>query len=106
MLPEWTGDKEIEMSENVRIERDTMGEIAVPAEKYWGAQTQRSLENFRIGTQRMPERIIQAFAVLKKAAAMANEEAGNLDSERAGLIGAVCDEILEGEWMDQFPLVI
>ena len=89
-----------------RIERDSMGEMQVPADCYWGAQTQRSLENFRIGTEKMPPEIIAAFAVLKKAAANANEKLGRLTPERAGLIRAVCDEILEGRLSGQFPLAV
>ena len=89
-----------------RIERDSMGQMQVPADCYWGAQTQRSLENFRIGTEKMPPEIISAFAVLKKAAASANEKLGRLTPERAGLIRAVCDEILEGRLSDQFPLAV
>ena len=94
------------MGDHMRIERDTMGEIAVPADKYWGAQTQRSLENFRIGQQTMPREIIDAFAVLKKAAALTNQGLGSLDEERAAVIAQVCDEILAGSMYDQFPLVI
>jgi fumarate hydratase class II len=89
-----------------RIERDTMGDIEVPAEKYWGAQTQRSTENFRIGGQQMPVEIIRAFAWLKKAAALTNYELGVLDKTKKDAIAAVCDEILEGKLDDQFPLVI
>ena len=89
-----------------RIERDSMGEMQVPADCYWGAQTQRSLENFCIGTEKMPPEIIAAFAVLKKAAANANEKLGRLTPERAGLIRAVCDEILEGRLSGQFPLAV
>ena len=89
-----------------RIERDSMGEIAVPADCLWGAQTQRSLEHFRIGTEKMPAEIIEAFAILKKAAASANESLGVLTPERAGLIRAVCDEILAGKLPDQFPLAV
>ena len=91
---------------DLRMERDSMGEIAVPADSYWGAQTQRSLEHFRIGTEKMPPRIIEAFAILKKAAANANESLGVLTPERAGLIRCVCDEILEGRLADQFPLAV
>ncbi len=69
-----------------RIEKDTIGEIKVPSDKYWGAQTQRSLENFRIGSERMPLALIRVFAVLKKSAALANRELGKLDDERAGAI--------------------
>ena len=89
-----------------RIERDSIGEIAVPADKYWAAQTQRSLQNFKIGNQTMPIEIIRAFGVLKKAAAITNAELGVLSMEKAELIGRVCNEIIEGKLDDQFPLVI
>jgi fumarate hydratase class II len=89
-----------------RIEKDTMGPVEVPADKYWGAQTQRSLNNFKIGDRKMPVEIIHAFATLKKAAALANLELGVLPGEKAELIAKVCDEILEGKLDDQFPLVI
>ncbi len=89
-----------------RIEKDTMGEVQVPAHRYWGAQTQRSLENFKIGGQRMPIEVIRAFAVLKKAAALVNAEAGVLPHDKARLIAQVCDEIAEGRWDDEFPLVV
>jgi fumarate hydratase class II len=90
-----------------RIERDTMGEVKVPATRYWGAQTERSRNNFRIGSPAsMPVEIIHAFAILKKAAALANEELGVLPSEKAKMISRVCDEILEGRLDDEFPLVI
>ena len=89
-----------------RIEHDSMGEIAVPSDCHWGAQTQRSLEHFRIGTEKMPPEIIEAFAILKKAAANANEQLGVLTAERAGLIRTVCDEILAGKLADQFPLAV
>src|SRR5690606_7642763 len=90
-----------------RIERDTMGEVKVPATRYWGAQTERSRNNFRIGTPAsMPVEIIHAFAILKKAAALANEELGVLPSEKARLISQVCNEILEGRLDEEFPLVI
>ncbi|MEM1137289.1 MAG: class II fumarate hydratase [Bacteroidota bacterium] len=89
-----------------RVEKDTMGEVQVPAEKYWGAQTQRSIENFKIGGHTMPLEIIKAFAFLKKAAAITNQELGVLDIEKANLIGKVCDEILNGDLDDQFPLVV
>ncbi|MGN8712362.1 class II fumarate hydratase [Hornefia butyriciproducens] len=92
--------------ERYRIEHDTMGEVKVPADRYWGAQTERSFENFKIGTHRMPPEVICAFAVLKKAAAQANEKLGMLDAERAELIGRVCDEITEGKLEGNFPLVI
>ncbi len=90
-----------------RIEKDTMGEVKVPAEKLWGAQTQRSINNFKIGPQAsMPLEIIYGFAYLKKAAAYTNRELGDLTSEKRDLIAQVCDEILEGMHDDQFPLVI
>lgn len=89
-----------------RIEHDTMGNIEVPADKYWGAQTQRSLTNFKIGDGTMPREIIKAFAILKKAAAFTNRDLGVLSMEKAELIGKVCDEILEGKLDDQFPLVV
>ena len=91
-----------------RIEKDTMGEVQVPVDAYYGAQTQRSIENFKIcqDTDKMPKEIIRAFAYLKKAAAVVNEEAGLLPKEKADLIGQVCDEILEGKLDQYFPLVI
>jgi len=90
-----------------RIEHDTMGEVKVPAEKYWGAQTERSRNNFKIGPEAsMPREIIYAFAFLKKAAAITNLDLGVLSAEKCALIGKVCDEILEGKLDDQFPLVI
>lgn len=92
---------------NYRIEKDTMGEVKVPADKYWGAQTERSRNNFRIGPEAsMPKEIIYAFAYLKKAAATANHELGVLDKEKRDLIGKVCDEILKGGLDGEFPLVI
>lgn len=91
-----------------RIEHDTMGEVKVPADKYWGAQTQRSRDNFKIGGEKnqMPLEIIQAFAILKKSAAEANMELGVLSKEKSDLIAQVCDEILSGKLDDQFPLVV
>ena len=89
-----------------RTEHDSMGEVQVPVEKYWGAQTQRSFENFKIGTEKMPTEIVRAFAILKKAAAMANNRLGKLDEERKTLISDVCDEILEGKLNEHFPLVV
>ena len=91
-----------------RIEKDTMGEVKVPAQVYWGAQTQRSIDNFKIAqeTNRMPKEIIRAFAYLKKAAALTNLEAGVLPKEKADAIGQVCDEIIAGKLDDQFPLVV
>ena len=92
---------------NFRIEKDTMGEVQVPAEKYWGAETERSRNNFKIGEEgSMPREIIEAFAYLKKAAAYANCDLGVLPLEKRDLIAQVCDEILSGKLADQFPLVI
>ena len=90
-----------------RIEKDTMGEVKVPADKLWGAQTERSRNNFKIGAPAsMPKEVIYGFAYLKKAAAYANCELGVLSQEKRDLIAKVCDEILEGKLDDQFPLVI
>ena len=90
-----------------RVEKDTMGQVNVPADKYWGAQTERSRQNFKIGPPAtMPLEIIYGFAYLKKAAAYTNEELGVLDREKRDLIAAVCDEILAGKHDEQFPLVI
>ncbi|TGE14251.1 class II fumarate hydratase [Hymenobacter elongatus] len=91
-----------------RTEKDTMGTVQVPADAYWGAQTQRSIENFQIAQDinRMPKEIIRAFAYLKKAAALTNRDAGVLTAEKAELIGKVCDEILAGKLHDSFPLVV
>lgn len=89
-----------------RTEKDTMGPVQVPAEKYWGAQTQRSKENFTIGGQLMPKEVIKAFAILKKAAAYTNNELGVLPKDKAEIIGKVCEEILQGELDDHFPLVV
>jgi fumarate hydratase, class II len=87
-----------------RIERDSLGEVEVPAEKLWGAQTQRSLEHFSIGDDLMPRELVDAYAVLKKAAAIVNHRGGRLSSEQADLVSEVCDEILAGKHRDQFPL--
>lgn len=90
-----------------RIEKDTMGEVKVPADKYWGAQTERSRNNFKIGAPAsMPKEIIEGFAYLKKAAAYANHDLGALSVEKRDAIAQVCDEILAGKLDDQFPLVI
>jgi fumarate hydratase, class II len=94
------------MNQDFRIEHDTMGEVRVPADKYWGAQTERSRNNFQIGGQLMPREVIRAFAILKKAAALTNVDCGVLPKEKAELIAQVCDEILEGKLDDQFPLVV
>jgi len=91
-----------------RIEKDTMGEVKVPVDAYYGAQTQRSIDNFKIAqaTNKMPIEVIRAFAYLKKAAAITNQEAGVLPKEKADMIGKVCDEILAGKLDDYFPLVV
>ena len=91
-----------------RIEKDTMGQVQVPANVYWGAQTQRSIENFKIAQDinKMPREIIRAFAYLKKAAALTNLDAGVLTQEKSDLIGQVADEILADKLADQFPLVV
>lgn len=90
-----------------RIEKDTLGEVKVPADKYWAAQTQRSKDNFKIGPEgSMPEEIVKAFAILKKAAAQTNNELGILENEKMALIATACEEILDGKLLDNFPLVI
>ena len=89
-----------------RIEHDSLGEVKVPADKYWGAQTERSHENFPIGTEKIPMEVIRAFALLKKGAAFANKNLGKLDEERQGLIAKVCDEILDGSLDGEFPLSV
>lgn len=95
------------MSTQTRIERDTMGEVHVPATAYWGAQTERSRTNFKIGPEgSMPKEIVHAFAYLKKAAALTNRDLGVLSADKAELIGKVCDEILTGQHDAEFPLVI
>lgn len=91
---------------NYRIEHDSLGELKVPADKYWGAQTERSHENFQIGKEKMPPEIIRAFAFLKYAAAESNQKLGLLDEKKAEAIKTVCDEILAGKLEDHFPLVV
>ena len=88
-----------------RIEHDSLGEVRVPADHMWGAQTQRSFENFKIGHV-MPKEIIRAFAILKKCAAKVNEERGALAVEKGEAIRSACDEILAGKWEGEFPLVV
>ena len=90
----------------VRIEKDTMGPVEVPHDRYWGAQTQRSIQNFKIGGQRMPIEIVHAFAILKKAAALTNAELTDFSDEKAQAIATVCDEVLTGKHDDEFPLVV
>ncbi|WP_144498476.1 class II fumarate hydratase [Bacillus pumilus] len=89
-----------------RIEKDTMGEIKVPKDKFWGAQTQRSKENFKIGSEKMPKEVVNAFAILKRSTAIANERLGNLESEKAEAIATVCDDIISGKYDEHFPLVV
>ena len=89
-----------------RIERDSMGEMQVPTDRYWAAQTQRSFQNFKIGGEIMPREITHAFGILKKAAAMANNKLGKLDDEKKEFIMKACDEVISGELYDHFPLVV
>ncbi|MGG4509079.1 class II fumarate hydratase [Heyndrickxia sporothermodurans] len=89
-----------------RIEKDTLGEMKVPVDKYWGAQTQRSKENFKIGSEKMPMEVIRAFVQLKKAAAVANHNLGKLSDAKKQAIVEACDEVLEGRFDDHFPLVV
>jgi fumarate hydratase class II len=89
-----------------RVERDSLGEVKVPADRYWGAQTQRSLENFKIGIEKMPAESIEAFALMKKGCALANKRLGVLDPALADVIAAVCDEILAGKLEGHFPLSV
>src|SRR5579872_546258 len=87
-----------------RSEQDSMGDVKVPKNRLWGAQTQRSLEHFCIGTELMPREMIPAYAIEKKACAIVNHKQKKLSKEKADLIGKVCDEILSGKWDDEFPL--
>src|SRR5437016_6718499 len=89
---------------NTRIETDSMGEIEVPADKYWGAQTERSLLHFNIGNDVMPREMIRAFGILKKAAALVNNELGKLPEDKLKLIVQACDEVIEGKLDEHFPL--
>ena len=90
--------------EDMRIEKDSLGDVPVPANKLWGAQTQRSLEHFSIGTDLIPREMIGAYATLKKGAANANHKGGRLDEKHLALIVSACDEILAGQHQDMFPL--
>src|SRR5580658_8527895 len=89
-----------------RMEKDTMGPVEIPADKYWVAQTERSRNNFKIGGNKMPIEVIYAFAILKKAAAQANFELGVLSKDKCDIIAKVCDEILSRKLDDEFPLVV
>lgn len=89
-----------------RVEKDSMGEIQVPEERLWGAQTQRSIENFKIGGDRFPREMIRALGILKKSAAAANADLGILDAAKSKAIQSACDEVIEGQWDDEFPLVV
>ena len=89
-----------------RIETDSMGEVKVPADRYYGAQTGRSLENFKIGGERFPRELIRALGILKKAAAMVNKELGTLPADKADLIIKAADEVIAGKLDDHFPLVV
>lgn len=105
MAPSADGERDGQYME-YRIERDSMGKMQVPADRYWGAQTQRSYQNFKIGTERMPQEIIRAFGILKKAAAMANHSLGKLDEEKLNVISQACDEVIAGQLDGHFPLVV
>src|SRR5688572_24836989 len=94
------------MSERTRIETDTMGPVEVPAERYYGAQTVRSLIHFPIGDDKMPRELIRAFGALKKACALVNEELGKLPPDRARLIVRAADEVIDGKHPDEFPLSV
>src|ERR1700689_683755 len=89
---------------DMRIEKDSLGDVPVPADKLWGAQTQRSLEHFSIGTDLIPREMIAAYATLKKGAANANHKGGRLDEKHHALVVSACDEILAGQHQDMFPL--
>ena len=89
-----------------RVERDSMGEMQVPADRYWAAQTQRSYQNFKIGIEKMPLEVVHAFGILKKAAALANHALGKLDGEKLAAITAACDEVIQGKLDGHFPLVV
>ena len=89
-----------------RIEHDSMGEVQVPADKYWGAQTQRSYGNFKIGNEKIPAEVITAFSYLKEAAAIANFRLGKMDEKKKNLISQVCEEIREGKLEGNFPLAV
>ncbi|MBI2603766.1 MAG: class II fumarate hydratase [Deltaproteobacteria bacterium] len=91
---------------NYRIEKDSIGDVKVESKRYWGAQTQRSLENFKIGGHRFPRAMIQAMGIVKKAAALTNHQLGTLEKSKSELICKACDEVIEGKWDEHFPLVV
>ena len=91
---------------DTRTETDTFGPIEVPAERYWGAQTQRSLQNFRIGSERMPAPLIRALGLVKQAAALVNKDLGELEPRIADAIAAAAAEVVQGKYDDEFPLVV
>ena len=91
---------------STRIEKDTMGEIEVASDRYWGAQTQRSLVNFAIGTDRFPREVIRALGTVKKACAITNQSLGKLDPERAEAVVQAADEVIDGKLDDHFPLSV
>src|SRR5258708_13269240 len=95
--------EKMEKDSGFRIETDSMGEIEVPADRYWGAQTQRSLLHFNIGNDVMTREMIRAFGILKKAAALVNQDLGKLPAGKAKLIVQACDEVIEGKLDDHFP---
>ena len=94
------------MADKTRTETDSMGAMEVPAARYWGAQTQRSLENFKIGGERMPLPLIRAFGLQKKAAALANQALGQIDPKLADVIATAAQEVADGTHDDEFPLVV
>lgn len=89
-----------------RVEKDTMGEVKVPKDRYWGAQTERSFENFKIGVEKMPPELIKAFSMLKRSVAKVNNSLKKLDDEKTKAIVKACDEIINGDLKDEFPLAI
>ncbi|MGH7437193.1 MAG: lyase family protein, partial [Polyangiaceae bacterium] len=89
-----------------RLESDSMGQIEVPSDRYWGAQTQRSLQNFKIGGHRFGRPVIRAFGIVKKAAALTNHDLGKLDATKTDLIARAADEVIEGKLDAHFPLVV
>ena len=106
LFNEHTSYKKGVLRMDFRMERDSIGEIQVPNDKLWGAQTQRSKENFVIGSEKMPMELITAYAILKKAAAIVNHQLGNLSAEKRDAISKAATEITEGKWNDHFPLVV